>query len=216
MMNLRELEAIVSRGEGQKLEFKQKATFPEKIVREMVAFANTEGGQLLIGVSDDGVITGLKHAEEERYVIERAIKSHSRPPVRFQSAFIPISQKRGILFYTIFENKRKPGYYREDPEKRGKAYIRVNDKSIQASKEMVEIMKHARANKSQAVQLGNDEQKLFRHIGQHGKTTLREFMQITGLSRKKASRILVDLVVSNILKVETSEKEDYYYMKIIQ
>ncbi len=216
MMNLRELEELVSQGEGQHLEFKQRATFPEKIVREMVAFANARGGYLLIGVSDDGNITGLKHAEEERFVIDKAIKIHSRPPVRCQSDYIPITKKRGVLLYTIFENRKKPGYYRENPDKRGKAYIRVNDKSIQASREVVEILKHSRANKSQPVLVGNNEQLLFKHIERHGNATLREFMKIADLSRNRASRILVNLVVSNILKIQTGEKDDYFYMNTIQ
>ena len=216
MMNLRELEELVSQGEGQQLEFKQRATFPEKIVREMVAFANAGGGYLLIGISDNGNITGLKHAEEERFVIDKAIKIHSRPPVRFQSDYIPITKKRGVLLYTIFENRRKPGYYRENPDKRGKAYIRVNDKSIQASREVVDILKHSRVNKSQPVMVGNNEQMLFRHIERHGNTTLREFMKIAGLSRSRASKILVSLVLSNILKIQASEKDDYFYMNTIQ
>ena len=64
-MELQELEDLVHKGEGQLLEFKLKASFPEKIVKEMVAFANSNGGQLLVGVDDDGRIAGLKFAEEE-------------------------------------------------------------------------------------------------------------------------------------------------------
>ncbi|MCK5704374.1 MAG: ATP-binding protein, partial [Cyclobacteriaceae bacterium] len=74
-MKLPELEYLVRNGEGQLLEFKLKASFPEKIVKEMVAFANSNGGQLLIGVDDDGRISGLKFAEEDKFVIEKAIQN---------------------------------------------------------------------------------------------------------------------------------------------
>ncbi|MDZ7649627.1 MAG: ATP-binding protein [Cytophagales bacterium] len=47
------------------LEFKRKAAYPEKIVRELIAFANTEGGTLLVGVDDDKSIPGVKYPDEE-------------------------------------------------------------------------------------------------------------------------------------------------------
>ena len=51
-LDLRNLKHLVRHGEGQRLEFKMKVKFPEKIVKELVAFANSDGGHLFIGVSD--------------------------------------------------------------------------------------------------------------------------------------------------------------------
>lgn len=215
-MKLHELEDVVSKGEGQLLEFKLKATFPEKIVKEMVAFANTEGGQIFIGVDDDGRISGLKFAEEDKFVIEKAIQNHIKPGIRYQSEVIPINKKRNILHYRIFENRKKPTYFLNDPNKRGKAYVRVNDKSVQASREMVEILKRSKNKKAFPIHLGDKEQLLFQYIEKHGKTTLVKFMEISGLSRLKASQILIRLVVSNILHIETGEKADYFSMKIVE
>ncbi len=66
---VQELKFLVSQGEGASLEFKRKATFPEKIIREMIAFANSKGGIVLIGIGDDGSLPGLKHPEDESHVI---------------------------------------------------------------------------------------------------------------------------------------------------
>lgn len=71
VFHLRELKKLASEGEGIQLEFKLKATYPEKIVRELIAFANTEGGTLLIGVDDDGSIPGVKYPEEEAHVVRQ-------------------------------------------------------------------------------------------------------------------------------------------------
>ena len=71
---VQQLRLLVSHGEGASLEFKRKATFPEKIVREMIAFANTKGGILLIGIGDDGSLAGLKHPEDELHVMTEALK----------------------------------------------------------------------------------------------------------------------------------------------
>jgi predicted HTH transcriptional regulator len=213
-MKLQELEDLVSKGEGQLLEFKLKASFPEKIVREMVAFANSDGGQLFIGVDDDGRISGLKFAEEDKFVIEQAIQTHIKPGIRYQYEFIPVSRKRSVLHYKVFRKRRKPIYYLNDPNKRGIAYVRVNDKSIQASREIVEILKRSKIKKSYPIHLGEIEHLLFQHIEKHGKTTLTGFMEISGLPKFKASQILISLVVSNILTIEIGEKTDYFSMKI--
>ena len=215
-MKLQELENLVRNGEGQLLEFKLKASFPEKIVKEMVAFANSNGGQLLIGVTDDGRISGLKFAEEDKFVIEKAIQNHIKPGIKYQSELIPINKKRSILHYRVYGNRKNLSYFLNDPKKRGKAYVRVNDKSVQASREMVEILKRSKIKKSYSIQLGEKEHLLFQHIEMNGKTTLSTFMKISGLSRYKASQILIRLVVSNILTIEIGEKTDYFSMKIIK
>ena len=214
-MRLQQLEDLVSKGEGELLEFKLKANFPEKIVKEMVAFANTSGGELLIGVDDDGRIAGLKFAEEDKFAIDHAIKTHIRPGIRYQLQSLPVTRKKSILHYTILENKKKPSYYLSDPNKRGKVYVRFRDKSVQASREMVQILRRSKISKSVPIHLGEKEQLLFRHIEQHGKTTLARFMEVSGLSRFKASQILIGLVVSNVLSIEIGEKSDYFSMKII-
>jgi predicted HTH transcriptional regulator len=214
-MNLLELRDLVSKGEGQHLEFKLKATFPEKIVREMVGFANSGGGQLLVGVDDDGRIAGLKFAEEERFVIDRAIRVHGIPGLKYQSQFIPLNSKRSILHYRVSESRRKPVYFLENPVQntRGEAFIRHQDKTIKASPEMVQILKRSRGKKSTVIKLGNEEQQLFNFIARHGKATLMDFMHICGLSRALASKKLVDLVMSNILEIVADEKVDYFIMK---
>ncbi len=70
LLDVRNLKNLVRHGEGLRLEFKMKVKYPEKIVKELVAFANTEGGHLFVGVSDAGVIEGVKFAEEEQFLLE--------------------------------------------------------------------------------------------------------------------------------------------------
>ena len=70
---IQQLKLLVSQGESASLEFKRKAAFPEKIVREMIAFANTKGGIVLIGIGDDGTMPGLKHPEDDLHVMKQAL-----------------------------------------------------------------------------------------------------------------------------------------------
>ncbi|MBQ4475203.1 MAG: ATP-binding protein, partial [Bacteroidales bacterium] len=66
-----ELQERIAEGEGLHLDFKHSITDSGKIARSLAAYANTDGGSLLIGVRDNGLIAGVK-SEEECYMIETA------------------------------------------------------------------------------------------------------------------------------------------------
>ena len=64
-----DLVALLSRTEGKTLEFKRDLSSPEGVLKAMVAFANTSGGIILLGIEDGPKkVTGLRNvlAEEER------------------------------------------------------------------------------------------------------------------------------------------------------
>lgn len=212
-MTIHELKAQVNAGEGERLEFKKKVAFPEKIVREIVAFANTYGGDLLIGVDDNGSISGLKFADEEQFEMERAIRNFCRPMIKYKSEIIPVSEKKSVIRYTIYESVRKPHYVIENGEGKKRAYVRVQDRSIQASREMREILKRSRKKKDIKFNYGDKETILMRYLEQHKQITVSRFAEITGLSKYIASQTLVLLSLANVLKVIPREKEDYFKIK---
>ena len=209
-MKLWELKALVNQGEGQTIEFKRKAAFPEKIVKEIVAFANSNGGYLLIGVDDNGEIPGLKHPEEEKFVLEQAIKTHIRPAVKFKNSTVPVNEKRSVLVCRVYENRRKPIYYLPDPGSKGAVYIRLDDKSIRASREMVEIFRGQRRKKGIHIHYGEKETILMRYIDRHKRVTVNQFREAAHISKREASDTLVRLVLSNILQISAGEKTDWY------
>src|SRR5690606_22243498 len=141
---VRDLRRLVAKGESASLEFKRKATYPDKIVREMIAFANSAGGTLLVGVTDDGQIAGLNHPEEDAYVIQQSLrKCYPRLPVT--ETFIPVGNARHVIQYHIDESKRKPHYFLNDGKR--EAFVRVDDQSIKASREVREIARRANLKK---------------------------------------------------------------------
>ena len=62
--------ALIAEGEGLRIEFKRHFSSPEKIAKEMIAFANTKGGTILFGVDDDGSVFGLQSEKSELSEIE--------------------------------------------------------------------------------------------------------------------------------------------------
>ena len=210
--NLQSLQRLVAQGEGLTLEFKRKANFPEKIVRELVAFANSEGGYLLVGVNDNGSLPGLKFADEEQFVLDRAITLCSKPRIKYDCFTVPVNDNRAILVYQIYPSKKKPHYALEHSgQKWGKAYVRVNDKSVKASREEVEILrKQKHSDFGQRIIYGEKENILFKYLENENKVTLAEYCKIADLPRKTASQTLVKLVLSKVLNLVRDDRGEYY------
>lgn len=210
-MTLQEVKILAEKGEGQRIEFKKKANFPEKIVRELIAFANTSGGDLLIGVEDDGTISGQRFIEEEIFVMEKAIKELIFPRLDYQLFSLKLNEKKGVAIFKIPVSANPPHYLKEKDRKQ--AYIRVQDRSVQASKEVWEILRRGKTPKDMIFTYGRKEEILMKALGETDKITLNEFAKLAKLPRFLASKTLVRLVLANVLKVHPQESEDYFTLK---
>jgi predicted HTH transcriptional regulator len=211
-MDQKTLQHLVRQGEGTHLEFKQKTTHPEKIIREVVAFANTGGGILLIGVADDRSIPGLKYADEDIYLLERAIRKFCYPAIPYTIERVQLYDEREVLLLRVPKSPDRPHYIIPDatqPDQK-KSYVRVADKSVQASREMREIMKGERIDRSVRFAYGDKERTLMQHLGQHQSITVDLFASMANIPRKIASRTLVLLVLANVLEVHPDEMADQY------
>ena len=204
---VRDLKKLVAAGESASLEFKRKASYPDKIVREMIAFANARGGTLLLGISDDGELAGLKHPEGESHVIQQALRK-CRPAIPVTETLIPIGNSRYVIQYHIGESKNKPNFFLDGERK--EAYIRVNDQSIKASRELREIVRRSQFKKDIRFHYGEHEKFLMHYLDVNPAITLKEFMHASGLRRFYASRKLVLLVLANVLQITPHEKGDRF------
>lgn len=61
-----ELLELIANGEGSSIELKRDDVRPEQLAREVVALINHRGGRILLGVDDDGTITGIQREDVER------------------------------------------------------------------------------------------------------------------------------------------------------
>ena len=209
--NIKDLKNIVKRGEGTFLEFKLKSNHPEKIIREVVAFANSDGGKLMIGISDDKEIKGLKYIDEDEYIITKNIEKYIYPVIDYSVEKINVEGDKGVLIYDIKPSPFKPHFVdlSGNPEER-KAYVRVADKSIQASKEVREILKGQKKDKGYKFSFGKKEKTLMEFIDKNGKITVKEYSEIANIKKKDASRTIVLMVLEGVLKVLPHEIEDFY------
>jgi len=210
-MNLLDVKKLVFRGENAKVEFKKKLNHPEKVIREIIAFANTDGGHLFIGIDDNKTIAGLKYPEEEDFILKKTISELCKPEIKFEAEIIKLNEQKGLLHYFIFRSEKKPHFAFEKKHHRyGKAFVRVNDRSIQASKEMRKILKLSTRGQERPLQYGELERLLLQHVEKEGKTTVNKFQQLSGLSYDKASNLIIDMVLANILRIIPQEIEDLF------
>ncbi|TXE07976.1 helix-turn-helix domain-containing protein [Algoriphagus aquimarinus] len=210
-MTLQDVKVLATKGEGLRIEFKKKATFPEKIVRELIAFANTSGGDLLIGVDDDGTVSGQRYIEEEIFVMEKAIKEFILPPLDYQLFSLKLNEKKGVAVFKVPISTQRPHYLKEKDRKQ--AYIRVADRSVQASKEVWEILRRSKTPKDMVFTYGRKEEILMKALAESERITLKEFSKLANLPRFLASKTLVRLVLANVLLIHPQESEDFFTLK---
>lgn len=202
------IKKLILQGESTTLDFKKTITSVEKIAKSLVAFANNRGGQLLIGVSDDGVIRGVKSEDEERYMITKSAHQFCKPAIEPEFEEIYVDDKL-VLVVKIAPSDIKP-HYALDEQKNWWVYYRVNDKSILASKVIVDVIKRSSEAIPNVIQYTEQEQKLFEFLTQEGRITLKQFSKLTRSSYRQAQKVLVSLILGGIIKPVTSEKEEYY------
>jgi len=202
------LKRQIFEGEGVRLDFKKTITSCEKIARTMVAFANNKGGRLLIGVADDGAIKGVKNEDEERYMITRAATLYARPALEPVFEEIYVDDKL-VVIVDIPESDMKPhSALAED----GKwwVYVRVKDKSVLASKIVVDVLKRSSGETGVLIEYSTNEKSLLEYLEKTERITVKEYSDLIKVSRRAAQRILVNMILSGVIKVHTTEKEEYY------
>jgi len=212
-MNQIEFNEILEKGENNYIEFKRKVSSLEKIAKEVIAFANTKGGKIFFGVDDDGKIYGVESEKSEIDLIEESCKVYCNPPITPE---IEIFHYKGkdIIIANIPESINKPHFLFEGNlklTKDSKVYIRVNDKSVLASKEVIQVLRNERPDaKPVKISIGENERRLLDFVEKNERVTVKQFSELVNISERRASRILVKLVQLGVLRIHTLEKEDYF------
>jgi predicted HTH transcriptional regulator len=214
-MNRKELLRLIEGGEGLRTEFKRKFSTFEKIAKELIAFANTKGGVLIIGVDDNGKIYGVESEKGETELVKEAAERYCEPPVDISIQYFDVENKE-LVVVTVPESEYKPhrvqDYLPEIEPNTAHVYVRVRDKSVLASKEMIKILQ-ARAKRLtlKHYEIGKIEKIVFEYLEDHESITVKELKQKANVSYRRASRALIKLVRANLLMIHTKENgEDYF------
>ncbi|WP_461629899.1 AlbA family DNA-binding domain-containing protein [Labilibaculum euxinus] len=192
------IEKLIREGEHQQQDFKFCITDSRKIARSLSAFANTDGGKLLIGVKDNGKIAGAK-VEEEFHMIKAAADMYSRPKIAFESKVWQISGKN-VLEITVPPSKKMP-HYAENEKGKWLAYLRKDDENILANKVLLEVWKRKSKPIGTYLKYTETEAVLMEYLNRNQEISLNQYCRIAKISRYKAERILVKLICWNVIEL---------------
>ncbi|MDF9829833.1 ATP-binding protein [Parabacteroides sp. PF5-6] len=201
------IEELISQGEHQQLDFKFEVSDSKKIARTLSAFANTDGGRLLIGVKDNGVIAGVR-SEEEYYMIEAASTMYTRPPVPFEAKRWDIQGKTVLEVY-IAPSPDKP-HAAPDKDDKYKAYIRVNDENILANEILIFSWQKEQESKGILLKINKPVERLFDWLDTHTYINANQFCRIGRINYFTARNILSDLMAIGALQYAVVDKRILY------
>lgn len=210
-MYLIELNELIEGGENDRVEFKRKFSSPVKIAKEMIAFANSKGGSILFGIDDDKSVVGVESEKGELELIATAAKFYCEPEIDFDTD-IMLLKRKDIVVVNIEESRTKPHRLVTDDESgEQKVYVRLNDKSILASKETVKILRNSNHDSPPVkISIGLIEKALFEYLSANEKITVKGFKKLVNISERRASRTLVNLVKAKVVRHHYFGNEDFF------
>jgi len=213
IMKPKELKELISEGESATLEFKRKATSPQKLAREIAALVNSSGGYLLIGVDDDGTIVGIRCEKSEIDILTQTCNFHIHPPAE---PIVEIIDYKGndVIVAKFNESSSKPHIVEIEDKNTGKilkrAYIRLGEKSVVANREMFNLMKTNTIGNPLKISIGDREKRLFNYLENYEKITVKEFAKLVNISSRRAERILITLVRASLIAIHNDTHNDYF------
>lgn len=136
-----DIQKLAQLPESNTLEFKQDSSSLDSILKTIIAFANTAGGILLVGVMDDHTICGIETPGKVQEQIASSITHRIKPQILPEFHIINVEHK-SILAIQV-EHLPAPYYLIDKGEEKG-VYIRLGNSNRLASNEIVAEMKRAK------------------------------------------------------------------------
>jgi predicted HTH transcriptional regulator len=201
------LHTLIAQGEHQQLDFKFEISDSRKIARSLVAFANTDGGKLLVGVKDNGVVAGVR-SDEEFHMVEAAAQLYCKPEVNFTTKEWNVNGK--VVLEIIVPKSRDIFHKAPDKNNEYKVFVRVDDKNLLANSILLQVWKRRKLKTPVKVSFTETETTLLHHLEIHGKISRNGFMKLCNINRDKAERILVNFILLGIIEMKLDEKGSWF------
>jgi predicted HTH transcriptional regulator len=207
------LKSYIREGEHQKQDFKFRVDDAQKIARTLAAFANTEGGRLLIGVKDNGKVVGV-NPEEEFHVIQGAASMFCKPEIEVSTKILQDEHKL-VLEVNVPQSDIKPIRAKDD-EGNWKTYVRRGDHTLLANKILIGVWKLQKKKTSRPQKFAEDEMLLINTIKEAGEITLSKLYRQTKLNKTFIDQLLILFITWDIIQMCISEEGTFYSLKLVK
>lgn len=132
-MTKTELLELIENGESSGVEFKRDDVRPEQLAKEIVALANFQGGVILLGVEDDGAITGIQREHLEEWVMDTVFGRYVHPMILPFFETVQMDGGRRVAVISLTQGTAKPYVVRD--KGREEIFVRAGSTSRKASRE---------------------------------------------------------------------------------
>ena len=197
------LKRLISEGEHQQQDFKYRVSDAQKLAKSVSAFANTDGGRLLIGVRDDGVMSGVR-SEEEIYMMHQAAYKFCKPEasIKFDTYH---AEGRTIVVATVPPSSRRP-VCALDEQGRRRAYIRIADENIVASPVHLALWREAQSEQG-VMMTYTDTVRCLMDAMNGERQTLSQVVRRSKIQRYKVVMLLGRLVRFGVARWEYVDQQ---------
>jgi predicted HTH transcriptional regulator len=197
------LLSLIREGEHQQQDFKYRVSDAQKLAKSVSAFANTDGGRLLIGVRDDGNMSGVR-SEEEIYMMHLAAYRYCRPEasIKFDTYH---ANGRTIVVATIPPSDRRPVCALDDTGN-SRAYIRIADENIVASPVHLAIWRESQ-NTQGAMMTYTDSIRKILKVLQDQRLPLNHIVRRSRIPRYKVITLLAHLIRFRVVQWEYTDQQ---------
>ena len=209
MDDKRYLISLIREGEHQQQDFKYRVADAAKLAKSVSAFANTNGGRLLIGVRDDGHLSGVR-SEEEIFMMHQAAYRFCKPEasIKFDTYHV---EGRTIVVATVPPSERKPVSALNE-EGRQRAYIRIADENIVASPVHLAIWREQQSERGSMMTYTEGVKKLLQAMttDEPQQFTLNQVVRRSRLPRPKVITLLARLIRFGVARWEYHDQQFFF------
>lgn len=203
------IESLISLGESETLDFKFAVNDSLKIAKSLVAFANSGGGTLLIGVKDNGAIVGVK-TEEEYHMVHLAASFYCHPEIVFSGREWNLVGKR-VLEITVVAGCEGP-YKVKIESDQWRVLLRIADSNVEVSSVIARYLVKKKSYNGTVIHLGEEERRFLHVFGQGECFTEQELIKQSALPRREVQRLLINLLLMSLVEYRYKNGEFVYMM----
>ena len=206
------LVSYIAQGEHQEQDFKFSIEDQKKIARTLAAFANTDGGRLLIGVKDNGRIAGC-NPEEEFHMVQGAAQVYVQPSLAVTSVVHQEGHK--LVLEVQVPKGLKKIYQARDEEDQWKLYMRLNDHTLVVNKILQKVWRFETLPKSQPETFEEKALNVLKSIDENG-ITLSKLYRTSGVEMKIVDHWLPLFISWDLVGYKFEDPSIYYFLRPIE
>lgn len=204
------IHSLIAEGEHWQQDFKFEISDARKIAKTLSAFANTQGGRLLIGVKDNGKIAGVQSAEEQ-YMIDAAADLYCRPKVEYNMQNFLVENKT-VLVVQVEESQEKP-VFAQDNNGKWLAYLRIKDENILATPVHLRVWQQSGSEQGELIEYTERERLLLELLQNNECLSLNRYCRLAHLSRPAAQHLLAKFIRYGIVEAVFEDHKFHFKLK---